>query len=328
VTDVELDRLFVDGESVPGNDELRDPGLHPGFQLFVANLLTGYLRYAPQRINALVSAFFYLHRDAQRQNVGVHSDLLDLSYARTVFLDSGAISPLLGVTRGTHTPEYLRWYVQQTDLVVGLAHKFADLGIKDGVVAMLDLPAYVDLLAGAGLSVAEAHEVTLSNARQMAKAELPEGWRPVFVSQGLTLNDHMAVMAEYESIGALDMVRAGNAWLSIGGVAFEGATQRIHTVAKAVRNKLGEGHIHILGVNRLHALIPMVRHGWVNSCDSSSPAQEIRFNRGVYHTDGPRPTFLWEAMHAASALYYEATLAMELKRLANEPLYEQEELFG
>lgn len=320
------DDRMLDLPDLPGNDELKNPGLHPRVRLFVSNLLTGYLRYAPMRINALVSAYAMLGEN-QNGRSNMRHTIADLPFARTLFLDSGAITPLLLCSRGKAKPDQLMAWLERTNDVVDLAWLLEANGVAEGVVAAMDLPGYASLLATAGLTVPQAEAITLRNAETMLAAELPPRWLPVFTSQGVSLEDHQRCLDGYERLGVLAAVREGRAWLAVGGMAFEGETTRIHAVHRYVRERLGAGHVHALGVSRLHALVPMVHRGWVNSADSSSPAQEIRYNRGPYRVTGPRPAFVWEALHAASALYYEAELATALARAARLPDHEQHEAF-
>ncbi len=318
-------------EGLPGTQELRDINLHPRFKLFVANLLTGYLRFAPQRINALISAWVHIG-PSQYAIAKSNGSLDDLVWAREIYLDSGGITPLLLAARGKGSVDQIwDWVVRQDD-IIALAHRLDDFGCPPGVVCMLDLPAYKDALDTVGITVKQANEVTLANAGAMLRAakagELPEAWKAVYVSQGFTLAEHMACQDAYEAMGIMDEVRAGRAWLALGGMAFEKEFQRIHTICQATRDRLGAGHVHILGVNRLDALVPMVHRGWVNSADSSSPAQEVRFNRGPYRVLGPRPTFFWEACHAVSALYMEARLADAIGKAEAGGLHEQTDLWA
>jgi hypothetical protein len=319
--------LFDDQlDGVLGTDDLRDPGLHPRFRLFVANLLTGYLRFAPQRINALISA--WVHIGPTQYAIAKSNGMLDdLVWAREIYLDSGGITPLLLAARGKGDVQQIWDWVTRTDDIVALAHRLDEYGCPPGVVCMLDLPAYKDALDKVGITVAQANDVTMANAGAMLHAELPHGWKAVYVSQGFTLAEHMACQDAYERMGILDKVRAGEAWLALGGMAFEKETERIHVICKETRKRLGEGHIHALGVNRLSALVPMIHRGWVQSADSSSPAQEVRFNRGPYRVEGPRPTFFWEACHAVSALYMEARLADALAKAEAVGLHEQTDLW-
>lgn len=320
-------RMFDDQlEGIPGTAELRDVDLHPRFKLFVANLLTGYLRFAPQRINALISAWVHIG-PSQYAIAKSNGALEDLVWAREIYLDSGGITPLLLAARGKGTVDMIWDWVTKTDDIVALAHRLDNFGCPPGVVCMLDLPAYKDALDTVGITVAQANDVTLANAGAMMHAELPEAWKPVYVSQGFTLAEHMACQDAYEKMGILKEVREGRAWLALGGMAFEKETQRIHTICQATRDRLGPGHVHVLGVNRLDALVPMVHRGWVNSADSSSPAQEVRFNRGPYRVLGPRPTFFWEACHAVSALYMEARLADAIAKAEAGGLHEQTDLW-
>lgn len=307
-------------------DSMQEPGLFPAFHFFVSNWMMEYVSCAPGRINALSSAFAMVRPEKQyAAYTGDYRVATEhVRNARAVFLDSGAITPLLRNARGTGKPEEVRSWVERTDLVVQIAHEFAAAGAPTGVVAAMDLPAYADLLAPAGWTVPEAERITLRNAEQMLAAELPEGWRPVFTSQGVTLEEHVRCMAQYERMGILDHVRAGNAWLAIGGMAFEDNAERVHVVHRKVRELVGpQGHIHALGVSRLPVLVPMIRRGWVQSADSSSPAQEIRYNRGPYQVQGPRLRFLVSALHASSAIYAEVQLAQALERAQRIPDMEQ-----
>lgn len=304
-----MDTLF-DIAGDPATSELRDPGLYPGVQFFVSNWLTGYLPLAPGRINALVSGYNLL------TNASALADAkADVVHARTLFLDSGAISTLLACLRGSGKAEDVHAWLPRTPELVALAHQLHDAGAPPGVVAAMDLPAYADMLGAAGISVEEAEAITLANAATMLAQEVPPGWQKVFTSQGVTLADHERCMASYEQLGVLAAVRAGTAWLAVGGMAFEDQMERVHQVHARIRQLVGDtGHIHALGVSRLPVLVPMLRRGWVQSADSSSPAQEIRFNRGAYQLRGPRPTFLANALHAANALYAEAELAQAIER--------------
>lgn len=316
-------------------EELKDPGLFPRVQFFVSNFLTGYLRYAPGRINALVSAYT-IAKSASMHRAAMN----DLPHARAVFLDSGAFTPLVGCAKGTTTrDDLLGWAVNGPAVVTGLARSLSEVGVASGVVAALDLPSYQPLLNAAQLSVQDAEAISVRNAELLLAADIPAGWRRVFTSQGVSLDDHMRCLDRYEKLGILDAVATGDAWLAVGGMAFETASNhqrdtgnhRVATVHREIRKRVPVGHIHSLGVTRVGILAPMVDAGWVNSADSSSPAREIQYNRGPYRVTGPRPSFVWESLHAASALYYEAQLAQELARLAKRapvevlelPWYEQ-----
>lgn len=307
----------------PWNEHLRDPGLHPEFSLFIANLMVGYLQCAPGRINALLSAYQTTQIESNDKRV------MEMAHhAREMFLDSGGISPLIKCMKGKATAQDVRDWIGRTDLVVELAWRLHDAGSPVGVVAAMDLPAYRDMLGAAGLTVDQGMQITLENAIDMLDRELPPAWKPVFTSQGVSLEDHMRCLEGYQRIGVLDAVRSGDAWLAVGGMAFAGRSDRVHVVHRRVREVVGpEGHIHALGVTRIRTVVPMIQRGWINSADSSSPCQKIRYNLGIYHMEGPRPTFLVEALHAANSLYYEAELAIQLKKADRHPLYEQGELF-
>jgi hypothetical protein len=300
-----------------GTAELRDPGLYPDVRLFVSNRLTNYVRVAPGRINALVSAQ-YLWESGKNQT---EEATRNMPSAREAFLDSGVITPLLQVLNGREDakgnikgPEVVHnWLEVGHDTIVRMAWDMHDAGAALGVIAALDLPAYPDMLDAAKLSLEQAEEISIANAELMLEADVPHGWRRLFTTQGRSLEDHQRCMHAYAALGVLDEVRAGNAWLAVGGMAFEGVDERVWSVHRAMREQLGEGHIHALGVSRLNVLVPMIRQGWVNSADSSSPAQEVRYNRGPYRIRGPRPTFLADALFAANALLAEAELAKALE---------------
>ena len=305
----------------PATAELRDPGLHPRFQLFISNLMTGYLSVAPNRVNALVSAYHLLASDSKADAV-----VRDLVNARAVFLDSGCISTLLACLAGNLPAAAVHEWLKRTPDVLALAWQLHDQGVGPGVVAAMDLPAYAGMLDAAGITVDAAEQITLANAQLMMASELPPGWRAVYTSQGVSLADHERCLAGYEDLGVLAAVRRGEAWLAVGGMAFEDSDNRVHVIHEAVRDTLGPGHIHALGVTRLPTLVPMMRNGWVDSADSSSTAQEVRYNRGPYQVRGPRPTFLADALHAAAALNAEAELAAALRKAAAVPAYRQEVL--
>lgn len=301
----------------PGNAELRDPGLYPGFRLFISNRLTEYVRSAPGRINALVSAQYVFGRaDIYRRY------LESLPSAREVCLDSGAITPMLQVLHGKAERDVVHdWLDVGHDIILKQAWDIHDRGVALGVVSSLDLPSYPDMLDASGLTIYEAQSITLTNTQRMLEADVPPGWRKLFALQAHTVEDLNSALRDYDALGVLDSVRAGDAWLSVGGVAFENQAERVWSLYRGAREVLGEGHIHALGISRLPVLVPMIRKGWVQSADSSSPAQEVRYNRGPYRVNGPRPTFLADALFAASALLAEADLAHAIEHA--QPMWEQ-----
>lgn len=321
MTDVDLDLGMVD--DIPTTAELRDPGLFPGFKLFVAQTpnFMGYLACAPFRINTLMSEYL------SRWYGGVGAWRRYISDARYVFLDSGAITALLRCAKGQVGADHVYEHLARQDQVIAMAHQLYNDGAPVGVVNAMDLPAYRGLLEPAGLTVEQAEAITVDNAVKMLSADLPPGWKPVFASQGVSIADHERCLERYDRAGILDPVRSGDAWLSVGGMAFDVTSDgRVHQVHRRIRQLMGpDAHIHALGVGRLETLTPMVRRGWVNSADSSRPCQSVRYNRGPYHIDGPRPTFLLEALHAASSLQWEADLAMRVAR--DDIDWEQDGLF-
>jgi hypothetical protein len=319
-----MDEMF-DFEPYPMGADLRDPGLYPDFHLFIANLLMGYLACAPGRINALLSGYDLVAR------TGLPRVLRNIAHSRATFLDSGAISVLMAVMRGTMSPTAVHEYVQRTDELVVVAHQLHEAGSPPGVIASMDLPAYRQMLAPAGLTVESAERITIDNARDMLTKHLPPGWRPVFTSQGLSIAEHQRCLGLYDELGVLDLVRQGKAWLAVGGMAFEDHAERVWRVHQAIREVVGPvGHIHALGVGRVDVLAPMVVQGWINSADSSSPAQEVKYNRGAYQMrpNVPRPEFLVNALHAAAGLYLEADLGQAIARYrAVGAHHQQQEMF-
>lgn len=305
----EMDELF-DLEVAPTGGEIRDPGLHPGFQFFMSNLLAEYLACAPGRINALLSGYDLIFRQ------GLTTALRNAKYARAMFLDSGAISPLMACMRDKVTPQDVHTWLDRTDELVALAWQIHEAGSPPGVLAAMDLPAYARMLEPAGITVEQGEAITMKNAELMMEQVLPPGWRPVFTSQGVTLDDHRRCMAAYQANGVLGEVRAGRAWLAVGGMAFETQPDRVRVIHQEVREILGDGHIHGLGVGRLEVLVPLVRRGLIDSADVSSPFQEVRYNRGPFMIPGmaTRPSFLVYALHAAAALRTEAELAVAIRR--------------
>ncbi len=295
-------------EWTPDGD-IPDPGLYPGFRFYMSNVLPQYLSVAPGRINALLSGFKLL---ADR---GLPEAIQHVRNARTLFLDSGAITPLLYGVRGKTPPVDVRTWLTGTDRLVDLAFTLVDNGSPVGVIAALDLPAYAGMLATAQMTVQEAERITLDNAQALMRRTLPPGWIPVFTSQGVTLDDHRRCMAAYQSVGVLDLVRQGRAWLAVGGMAFESSADRVWTIHEAVRDILGPGHIHGLGIGRIEVLTRLIIRDWIQSADVSSPFQSIKYNRGPYEMPGTtsRPSFLTFALHASAALSVEADLDQALK---------------
>ena len=302
--------------------QIQDAGLYPGFIYFHANTETRWLDFIPGRCNILQNAYLLENFD--------FGDVDRLHDARIVFLDSGALSPLVAVTKG-QTPPYtvLEWMDRQ-DMVLKWAHNLHQAGVTRAVVASLDLPQYDTILKPAGVSRSVAMELTLRNAKQFAKAwydgELPPGFTPVFPAQGVRIEEYLECMDALDDYGILGMIREGEAWLAVGG-ARDASPPALLTICRSIRERLGPvGHIHSLGIGRMNQLVPLARMGYVNSSDSSSTTTEVLFNRGPYafRSDRqPRPRFLTEAQWAAAALHYEARLAQALERAHAGDVYEQ-----
>lgn len=306
----------------PSAAELRDPGLYPEFRLFVSNRLTEYVTYAPGRINALVSAHVgYLAPEVFDRY------LTHLPAAREVCLDSGVITPLLQVMHGKARPDVVHeWLEAGHEAIVAQAWRIHNAGVVRGVVSALDLPSYADMLRASQITIAQAQAVTLDNTARMLEESVPPGWAKLFVLQAHTMTELDEALDAYAALGVREAVRSGAAWLSVGGLAFEDEGERVRGMYRRAREWLGTGHIHALGINRSQVLVPMILDGWVNSADSSSPVQEIMYNRGPYRVMGPRPTFLANALFAANALLAEVELARAIEYAQTQPRYEQEGL--
>lgn len=293
---------------------------YPRFTFFTSNWLTGYVRQVPGELNALVSAWNLT------QNKGSFEDARrDLPSARSVFLDSGALSPLWVIERGKGDMTLLHDWLGRQSTLVEIAWDLFTAGVLNGVAACLDMPCVPGLLDKVGMSTQEAVAFTIRNATDWHAVELPPGWRPVYVAQGWTVQDYATCMHAYEDLGIMNDVRAGKAWLAVGSTLVR-RPPSLYTVHAHARKLLGKGHIHALGIARPDSLAYMARRGWVNSADASSSAASVIYNRGPYRVAGPRPTYLCHALFAASAQYEEALLADALATADGEEIYEQEAL--
>lgn len=326
--DVEL-RLWDDLREAPS---LKDPGLHPDFSFFHSARTLHYLRWARGMLNALISAYA-MEYDSSLQETGDPDDwkgtqgrIYQSVHARTVFLDSGAITPLVRCVVGKGNGDEVRaWMTRQVD-IVKMAHRLHALGCGHGTVGVLDLPQYPAMLDAAGIGKDEATRMTFENAAVLMESDMPEGWWPTFTVQGITAADYVGCVEHFASFGAIDLAQAGKAWIAVGGTR-DVKPPALFTIYRSVREAVGpDVHIHALGISRIGDLVHMARRGWVNGADSASAAIAIAYNRGPYHVDGPRLSFVQDALLAAQALLMDGELAQALERAKGDPLYEQEAL--
>lgn len=316
------EELFREEERL-SNADVRDPGLFPGFYHWHANALRSkYLKHLPGMINHLTSAWYLANTPASTM-----PDRVDgIPFARAVFVDSGAITPLVKCAKGLVTPADVRAWLDRQDDTVTMAWELAEQGTDMGFLGMMDVPAYPAGLEAAGMTKDEALGITIEHARSFIDAELPEGWRPVFIAQGPTVDEFLRCLDVFDEIGVLELAKQDKAWIAVGGT-LSTRPPALYSIYRAVRDRVGpDAHIHALGVRRTEEIVHMHRRGWVNGCDSSSSAQSVIYNRGPYKIEGPRVQFLQEAMFAAQAVYDDAQLAKAIAKAADEPIFEQEAL--
>lgn len=302
--------------------DLADTGLYPGYTYFNANTRTGWLQFIPGQVNILVSAY-------AQANTNFSDPLETLVHARIVFLDSGAISPLIAQVKDKIPAVPVLEWMDQQDTIIQWAHRMHQAGVKQAVVAALDLPLYDSMLEPVGITKAYALELTLRNAKAFAQAwydgALPPGFKPVFSVQGVRVEEYLECMEAFDDFGILGMIRDGEAWLAVGG-ARDASPQALLTICRAVRERLGQGHIHGLGIGRQSQIVPLHVAGYIDGSDSSATTSEVLFNRGTYALRVDklgRPFFLTQALWATNANHYEATLAAALEKARAGEIFEQ-----
>lgn len=279
------------------------------------------VRNVPGKLNILLSAYFYYKGSSERKDytAGVKD-------ARSVFLDSGCFSALTGVMRGKLKPQAVHdWVARQEDVVKG-AWDMHNAGSPPGVVGVLDLPVYEDLLAYSQLTVDDGQRITLENTVKMQALEKPPGWKPVYMVQGSTAESYGRFTDQLEELGVLNEVREGTAILGVGGTLAL-RPPGLYTIYETVRGKLGpEGHIHALGVSRRKAVAFLASRKWIQSSDSSSAVREVVLNNPPYHISGPRPEYVTAAMSAANCLRYDVLIGRAIREAEEKETMMQDEL--
>jgi len=323
------DELFDDIE-VPAGEltamEIIESGLYPRFTFFHCATRTKWFGFIPQKANLLVSAY------SMTQGYGKHAGDGFLREARTaakdarvVFVDSGLITPMLAVANGKLEPDSVHKWLERTDTVAYTAWELYKGGCKNGVIAAMDVPSTAPGREESGISFEEGIKFTLRNAITMANTDIPPGWKRVYMAQGREPSEFIDTMKMYEAEGLLDEVRSGDAWLGIGGVNKK-KSPTLDNIVREVREYLGDGHIHALGVAG-ERIAPLAARNVVQSSDATSAVMTVTKNAGPYAIRGPRPTFLLNALWAAAAMRYDTLLARRIKELEEREYVQQDEMF-
>jgi hypothetical protein len=324
--------LFDEADLAPSEDELtaadiRHPGLYPRYTFFHVTARTEYLSLISKKINWLGSVYSL----TQGYTKGAPTDnwLREAEKhakdARIAFIDSGAISTLLRFARGKGTQDDIRNWLERHDLVVDTAWRLYKAGVETGIVAAMDLPSTAIPLEDAGFTWEEGLDITFKNAVRMSESSIPPGWKPIYMVQGREPDEFVRCAQMFDEAGLLNQVREGNAWLGIGGI-HKVKSPTLDNIIKAVRNELGpDGHIHALGLAGPRSA-PFAARNIINSSDASTTQMQVTKNLPPYRIEGPRPTFLLNALWAAGFLRHDTILARKIAALEAQEMRDQDEI--
>lgn len=262
---------------------------------------TLYLKHVPYLLNVLVSHFRLTENDNRGTPIWRH-----LQLARSVFYDSGQITLLKRVANGNASADLLWKRMKTQDSIIETAHKIAALGVETGFVAALDHPCEPFLLKKVGMSVDEAIDMTVQNAIDFMNAELPEGFRKVFVVQGWSLEDYDRCLDLFDHYGITDEIRIGRATLAVGTTCMRKLKEKngpgLLDVYRHIDDRVPVGRKHALGIGDEGALAHMYQEGLIHQGDSGTASTKVGFNEGAYRVEGHRYQFLIHAQFASHML--------------------------
>src|SRR5262245_29271401 len=178
-------------------EELRDPKLYPRFANFHASSIVWYLRHVKGQTNALVSAHQALRIPSRRKMY-----LAELPNARMVMLDSGAISAINDYMRGKSKREDVEEWLTRQKEIVEHAWELSEAGVGSGTIVMMDFPVNPRYLKAMEVTVEQAKEITLRNAKEFIELDVPPGWAKMYPIQGMDARDYNDHLSELEALGA------------------------------------------------------------------------------------------------------------------------------
>jgi tRNA-guanine family transglycosylase len=164
------------------------------------------------------------------------------------------------------------WFNRQPELV-----EFAN-AVEANVITMLDVLTKPHLLELCKLTVNEAQNITIRNARQFL--DLKSKARKCYVLQGNTDEDYEVCIKAYQDMGIFDDNQA------IIGVGSRAGERRETTIArygycckrlKEINPKLG---IHAFGIGTPYTLVELYKLG-VSQCDNATPQVLTQINQWI-----------------------------------------------
>jgi queuine/archaeosine tRNA-ribosyltransferase len=213
------------------------------------------------------------------------------------------------------------WFNRQPELV-----DFAN-AVDATVVVMLDVLTKQHLLETCKITVAQAQEITIRNARQFL--DLKTKAKKCYVLQGNTDEDYETCIKAYQDMGILS---DDNAIIGVGSRAGE---RRETTIArygycckrlKEINPKLG---IHAFGIGTPYTLVELYKQG-VSQADNQTFAVLTQVNQWIDSRTGEpakdvklcdgRISAMWNAQLLWNLSSYWLGLSNEFKRHGYQPL--------
>lgn len=216
----------------------------------------------PQR-NILVSGYNILHRGGKQAMV---VDMINKRQKMDkLMIDSAAI---VAMSKGDTS-----WFKQQPALV-----EFAN-AVEADVVSHLDVLCKIGLLETCKLTVAEAQQITINNAREML--DLKTKAKKCFVLQGHESEEYGKCIDAFNELGIFDdsehhIIGVG----SQAGERRETTVRRYEYVCKHVRRLNPSIGIHAFGIGSPWTLVELYKLG-VTQADNQTPHVLTRVNKWI-----------------------------------------------